>query len=304
MLVYGGGSPATADVLVRHIRETLGLDRIDHLVSAHPDAQQTEGLMRLFSELPVGALWMHRPPGPARRDNAANRGLRAAQRLAALAQERGTPMFEPRQGATIGPFYVLSPEASWYHNRLQPDFGAPRPSGWRAWLRPVWRVLRHQGSVLLLSASIEYLPRRDEANAEDEASTVLYGELEGQGLLLTNRAGICAMEASCSYAESLGLRMPRNLRFAQLPFGGADHLSSQVLDRLFGPRGAARLSVRRASALTALRSSIRYEHIVLGSALAARSVTAFTAQGKHLNHSFAFASPPSWRPALGPKRRL
>lgn len=285
LLVSGVASPTTADVMVRHLRSVIGVDRIDHLVSAHPDPLQTEGLLRMLTQVGVGTLWMH-PPHDAPRRRFARRALSAAHRLLALAHDRGVPVREPVQGATIGPFYVLSPDVTWYRNELRPRFSAPQPTLWRRLLAPAWRAIRHHGVLMLAGASIEYLPRRETSSAEDESGTVLYGEIEGLGLLLAGRAGICAMEASCDYAEALGLQMPRNLRFAQLPFGGIDHLSSQVLDRLFGTRGSNPRDYRRAGALISMRNMVDLGKFALAHALAARSVTGMNAEGSHMHHRF------------------
>ena len=137
VLIYDGGTSESGEALVRHVKERYHTDRVDYVVSSHPDNDHASGLSVVLEKLDVGELWMHRPweyssiiqdyfhDGRITDESLADRlktKMRAAYALEELATEKGIPMFEPFQGLGIGPFTVLSPEINWYVHELIPAF--------------------------------------------------------------------------------------------------------------------------------------------------------------------------------------
>lgn len=65
----------------------------------------------------------------------------------------------------------------------------------------------------------------------------MYGNFDGQGVLLTGDAGVQALNRTASCAEFNQLDLPGTLRFMQIPHHGSRHnVSTSSLDRLIGRR--------------------------------------------------------------------
>jgi len=126
-LVDGGYSTTAPDV-AQFIRTTYGTSQINNVVVTHPDKDHAEGLAPILEEFSVGALWMLRPwdyaafllPYFPRYQSAEAVAKRLQEEYAyiwaleKIAQRRGIQMFEPFQGARIGPFTVLAPTPARY----------------------------------------------------------------------------------------------------------------------------------------------------------------------------------------------
>ncbi len=64
----------------------------------------------------------------------------------------------------------------------------------------------------------------------------MFGDIGGQGILLTGNAGMAALSNTARYAEKMRVLIPTNLGLVQIPYRGNDnHLESSLLDRLVGP---------------------------------------------------------------------
>lgn len=260
VLVYDGGTAESGEALVKHVREHYQTDRVDFVVSSHPDNDHASGLSVVLEELEVGELWMHQPwkYSPAIRnyfqdgrltdESLAERlkaKMKAAYALEKLANEKGIPIREPFQGSAIGPFTVLSPNSDWYVHELIPAFEkspnqkASKGSATDA-LATLVEALRKAGAWIAESWGMESLREDVETTAENESSVILFADFEGRGVLLTGDAGIQALHRAADYAQLYSVDLPSSLRFVQVPHHGSRHnVSTSVLDRILGPRKAA-----------------------------------------------------------------
>ena len=59
--VIDGGTKASGEALVQHIRDYYRTNRVDYLISTHPDMDHISGLKVVLEKLEVGELWMHKP---------------------------------------------------------------------------------------------------------------------------------------------------------------------------------------------------------------------------------------------------
>ncbi|MDR6534601.1 hypothetical protein [Variovorax soli] len=284
LLVYDGGTRASAQQVVQHVQGHCLTSHVDHVVSSHPGARHAEGLELILESLTVGELWMHRPWTHTDRSVQA---MAIARKLEAIATAQGIPVYEPFAGALIGPFTVLSPNRSWYAEGLLPAFETPVPPAAGLTLADAARWLRLASASFGSRWDLESLPRDPDTSAEDESSVVLYGEFEGRGVLLTRNAGIRALSDACTLAEHLGLRLPSNLRLMQLPSDGKpDHLSSHVLDRLVGERQPReRRHYTKTAVLSAPRDAPPLGYRIVTDALMRRGVLSFMTQGAQLHHA-------------------
>ena len=118
VVIIDGGFKANGDDLVKHVREVYGTERVDLVISTHPDQDHISGLSAVLEELEVGELWMHCPwvhstvvesfvqKGIAGSlDETLQKAIGGAKDLALLARQKGVPIVEPFTGLTTAVAY-------------------------------------------------------------------------------------------------------------------------------------------------------------------------------------------------------
>ncbi|AVR08331.1 putative hydrolase [Burkholderia thailandensis Phuket 4W-1] len=260
VMVYDGGTKDSGKALVDHIRTHYQTKRVDYVVNSHPDQDHASGLSVVLKELEIGELWMHQPwnyskeiidyfhDGRISNDSLAARlqdKMAAAYELEQLAEKKGIKVCEPFAGAMIGGyFHVLSPERDWYVHTLIPEFEKSpelKKSSISKALDGLGTTLKGLGAKALdwidEKWDVEMLREDVSTSAENESSVVLFALIAGRGILLNGDAGVRALNAAATYAESQGIDMPTQVTFAQIPHHGSrNNVSTTVLDRLFGKR--------------------------------------------------------------------
>src|SRR5688572_29104118 len=135
VVVIDGGFRDTGTALVEHIRNYYGTDRVDLVVSTHPDSDHVRGLEVVVEELDVRELWMHRPwmhgevteglfrdgrVTPNSVNERLEKALNRAMTLERLAMLRGIPIREPFAGVSQfnDKLVVLGPTQSYYQSLL------------------------------------------------------------------------------------------------------------------------------------------------------------------------------------------
>ena len=306
VIVYDAGTIETGEALVQHIQRFFQTSRIDHLVSSHPDPQHTPGLQVLLEKMEVGCLWLHQPwlvlPDLAQyfaTGEVAQPGLaetfetkfRASFALATLAAQKGVPIKTPFRGQWIGNFHVLSPSQDWYEHTLVTQFRQPiaSPNHLMRFLRCLRRTAKRAVSWVAEQWDSEYLPETGHTSAENESSVVLYGNLEDYyyGILFTGHAGVEALHRSVDYLAQLNIDPLKHLQFIQMPhYGSLEHVSSALLDRLFGAPLAAEPAVKRHVAfISSPKPAVaNYPHPSVVNALLRRGVKVIATEGKTKRH--------------------
>lgn len=252
VVVIDGGFQQDGQALGYHIARHYATDRIDLVISTHPDADHIGGLEYLITHFQVGELWMHLPwrhtdniarmfqndrvtDGGVR--EALRRSLEGARSLERLAQQRRVPVIEPFRGHSnhTGNLRVLGPRIEFYRNLLPQFRGTPGPAH-----NPFFRALLGTGKEaannLLESWGLETLDDSGVTSAENETSVVLLVRVDGHDLLFTADAGIQALTEVANYLEAISYDRGR-LRFFQVPHHGSRrNVGPSVLDRLVGSR--------------------------------------------------------------------
>lgn len=264
VLVYDGGTTESGQALVDHIKKYYGTSRIDYVVNSHPDSDHASGLSVVLEQMEIGELWMHQPwkyssvildyfkDGRITDNSLAERlkeKMAAAYALEQLAEGNGIPVYEPYRGATIGEFVVLSPEKDWYVYDLIAEFQkspdqikseSSASAGLAGILEAVTKAASSFVSWITEHWGIESLRDNVQTSAENESSVILFGQLSEKGILLTGDAGIRALDATAAFAESRNVSLPETLHFLQVPHHGSrNNVSTNVLDRIVGPRKAS-----------------------------------------------------------------
>ncbi|MGZ4953505.1 MAG: ComEC/Rec2 family competence protein [Methylobacter sp.] len=260
ILVYDGGTKESGQKLVDHIKEHYKTDIIDYVVNSHPDNDHASGLSVVVEQMKVRELWMHQPWKYSKiildyfkdgriTDKSLEERLKnkmaAAYALEQLAEEKNIPIHEPFRGAVIGEFVVMSPEKNWYVHDLIPEFNkSPTQKIANESLvdnifKSVSEAAKQFVNWIEEKWHIESLREDVTTSAENESSVVIYGELDGHGILLTGDAGVRALNATADFAESYNISLPNTLRFIQVPHHGSrNNVSTTALDKIVGKRKA------------------------------------------------------------------
>lgn len=313
VLVYDGGTKESGQALVDHIKMYYGTTRVDYVVNSHPDADHASGLSVLLENMDVGELWMHQPWNYSKvildyfkdgriTDNSLAERLKdkmsAAYALEQLAEEIGVPVYEPYRGASIGEFVVLSPESNWYVHELIAEF-AKSPEQKKTESFATGGLARAFESVTKATSSAiawitehwgaESLRSDVQTSAENESSVILLGQLGGKGILLTGDAGVRALDATATFTESKNISLPNILHFIQIPHHGSrNNVSSEVLDRIVGPRKALDDGATTKTAyVSASKQSSTHPRRVVTNAFIRRgaNVVPTKGQGKRYHHN-------------------
>ena len=259
ILVYDGGTLASGEAMVKHIKQHYDTSVVDDMVSSHPDGDHASGLRVVLEELDVRKVHMHRPwehsstildyfkDGRITDTSLAERlqdKMRAAYEVEQLALKKQIPVSEPFQGMGVGGFVVLSPPRDWYIHSLIPAFekspaakSESLASAAMGGLMTVVEAARAKVATWIEENwDVETLAEDVETSAENESSVLLYQTFGGKGVLLTGDAGVQALTMAADYLDSRGHSLPDNLRFIQIPHHGSRHnVSPSVLNRILGP---------------------------------------------------------------------
>lgn len=250
--VVDGGYTADGDKIVEHIRTYYGnVDYIDRVVLTHPDADHAAGLKKVLEEFNVGELWMNRPwnhiealqplfdyeyteDGLIQR---LKRDFPFTAELESIAEEKGIVIRDAFQGSQIGVFTILAPSMERYIELIVESEKTPEAERaatiagkiFESVVSTVKRVAAIWGAENLKGES-------DGTSRENESSIVQFADLCDQKILLTGDGGIEALEEAYQYAIRKGIVLPGIDVFDVPHHGSRRNVSSDVLDKILGPK--------------------------------------------------------------------
>ncbi|MFH1392781.1 MAG: MBL fold metallo-hydrolase [Patescibacteria group bacterium] len=250
VVVIDGGFKESGELMVDHIKNYYGTDRVDLIVSTHPDADHASGLYVVLDKLNVGQLAMHRPWEHANDiknffkngkitasglEDRLEKSLQYASDLEALANKKNIPIVEPFQGITgfNGAVQILGPSQEYYENLLAVFKSTPEPKGVFGVFAPVQKVAEEVIKRIQDFWHIDLLnDNEDTTSGENNTSTIILFTLDNHKLLFTGDAGKTALLNSIVYAESLGILLT-DLVFLDVPHHGSKrNISSNVLKKI------------------------------------------------------------------------
>jgi beta-lactamase superfamily II metal-dependent hydrolase len=250
VMIYDGGTRDYGAALVDHVKVYFNTEYVDYVVNSHPDNDHAGGLLYVLENLKVGELWMHRPwsysaqirdyfhDGRITDESLAQRlkqKMGAAHALEVAAEKRGVPIREPFAGSSIGPFTVLSPTKERYIHELVPQFEKSPELKEATAVESVLDMAKKAVSYIADAWHMEYLPDSVTTSAENESSVVLFAQIGIKGYLLTGDAGVQALRAASDHAKSIGIDLPKQVTFVQIPHhGGRHNVSTETLNMLVG----------------------------------------------------------------------
>jgi len=286
VIVIDGGYTDTGQQLVNHITRHYKTNRVDHVVSTHPDRDHASGLKIVVEQLSVGQLLMHQPwlhsetlteaRATGFRTLAANErfqeSLRQASDLETIAREKGIAIIEPFAGmaTTDGVFRILGPSRLYYEDLLGEILA---PAGVREAAKSLLASVVEKAREMLVKETLEHETLRDDGvtTPSNNTSVLSMLEVDGKKSLLTGDAGIPALEHAVGRLEANGFK-PGDLRFVQAPHHGSRrNVGPSVLDRLLGAKG--RTECTATAFLSAPKKNPEHKHP------AKKTLNAFTRRG-------------------------
>lgn len=264
LMLVDGGHAVTGDEIVAHVKREFGEDAgLEHVVLTHADSDHACGLRSVLRDLPVKNLWLHIPwllsedsidlfKDSRWTVSGLSQNLKAEYSvLAEIVDEAitaGCNIWYPFEGASIGPFVVLSP-SPYVYKYLLPQFDkTPEPNreaieavsmwiGKASLARRLFEAAKAAVSEWVTETwNDELLRDGGQTSASNECSVVLYGDIgDGKRVLLTGDAGLNALTWAADYAVSIGLPLEQ-FSFVQIPHHGSRrNVGPTVLNRILGP---------------------------------------------------------------------
>lgn len=312
ILVIDGGTDETGEKIVAHIRKTYGSDAIvSDVICTHPDSDHACGLRAVLHDLKVERLWIHGLWYHASEILELFSGAWTVQGLAAaikkeypvvdelltLAAQQNTPVYEPFAGDKIGAFTVLSPTKAVYQHlipqfRKTPDPNTDLLKARQIWLSAPKSTLGQLVSDVIAKAAdwiaehwdVELLKEGGVTAAENESSTVLYGDFGDGKILLTADAGVNALTWSMSKATNLGIDLG-GVELIQVPHHGSRrNVSPSVLDQLLGPKQNGQFVQKRNGIVSVPKDDEKHPRKMVLNAFRRRGVTVFKTQGQKFRY--------------------
>lgn len=280
IIVIDGGYGSVGDKLAHHIRTFYQTDKIDLVVSTHPDADHLNGLIRLVESMDVREVMLHLPW--AHRDDVSDySNIEKIRELYTTAVNKKIRVTEPFEGAVRfnGRYRILGPSISYYEDLLTEDLGEEQA-----------RKAKAEASVLVLAAieaadaafeSADGLDDLDTTSARNSSSVVSLVTEAGEYHLFTGDAGITALDKAADEFEKKVERLAEcSIEFWQVPHHGSRrNLGPAVLDRWF-PNGGWGATAFVSSAL----ADKKHPGEAVVTDLKTRGFDLFMTEGKYLLH--------------------
>lgn len=316
VVVIDGGFTDDGARLVDHIRSHFGTDRVDLVISTHPDQDHINGLETVLNELDVDELWLHQPwehnAGLAEKfhdgritDNSVSERLKAtlnkAHSLCELAESKGIPVKEPFTGLThiSGGIRVIGPTLDYYKS-LIPEFdGMPATksesfteSAFDKVVAAVKRFFAQWGKDEFDDGGV--------TSAKNNSSVITQIIVDGRRLVFTGDAGIDALHFA---ADELDCCIdPAPLTFVQVPHHGSRrNVGPSALNRIVGEpvaEGESRGIIAIAS--TAKNGEPKHPRKSVLNAFTHRGAKTLATRGKCISHSYEAPQRDGWS-ALEPE---
>ncbi|HDR2499856.1 TPA: hypothetical protein QCI21_002066 [Enterobacter roggenkampii] len=134
-----------------------------------------------------------------------------------------------------------------------------------------------------------------ETSSENESSAILFGKLDGRGYLLTGDAGIQSLREAATYAEGLGIDLPNEVNFAQIPHhGGRHNVSTETLNLIIGEPKARTDEPTRVALVSASAKAPKHPKKVVTNAFIRRGFKVIQTKGTHVRHHHNMGARAGW----------
>ena len=282
VVVLDGGFTDTGTKVIEHINTYYGTNKIDLLISTHPDQDHVSGLEALLVNCEVGSLWMHRPWNHTHQiaqlfedgrvtDNSIRQALHdsldKAHAIERIALRKNIPIAEPFSGVTYYPFRgnttlsaaygemgleVLGP-SQFFYEALLPEFRClPEVAESSGLLKSLVQKVGDAITTVAENWGFETLDDSGETTPENNSSVILLGNMgPTERFLLNSDAGIPALGEALALLQSVSFDFS-TLKFTQVPHHGSRrNVGLTLLDEVLGPKLASEPSTRKSAFVSA-----------------------------------------------------
>lgn len=251
--IIDGGYKETGEKLVAHVKEFYKTNRVDIVISTHPDNDHLGGLEVVLDQMEVGQLWMHLPWKHTNdiaclfkdgrvTDKSVKESLRKSLDTACdiekLAKKKNIPIYEPFTGLIdpTGALSVVGPTVEYYESLLPGFRGTPEPKESLGFFEKIIIKAEEVIQKVLETFDIETLTDDGETSAENNTSAIILLRCEEKNLLFTGDAGIPALTLAADILQGNGYDYSK-YNFVQVPHHGSQrNVGPTILDRLIGPK--------------------------------------------------------------------
>jgi beta-lactamase superfamily II metal-dependent hydrolase len=243
IIVIDGGFSDVGNDVVNFVVGRFGADKIDLMISTHPDGDHLNGLLTIIQQIQVDELMVHQPR-LHQEDLSGFTNLENLDLLLGYAESAGTTVTEPFMGVNRfdAQMVVLGPSEDYYkellHEQLDP------------FAKALYKVRSGfaQASVAIKDVTAKALGQMPEETLDDSgitsprnnSSVITLLNVDGHRMLFTGDAGITALEQAANIYEVIfGSFQTAPLHFFQAPHHGSRrNLGVTLLNRIFGEPGA------------------------------------------------------------------
>ena len=304
VIVIDGGYSDTGKMIIDHVDRYYATDRIDLVVSTHPDADHINGLRTVIDELDVGELWMHLPDqhsvdlavmkaigwrNVGHMRGTLQKSLSAATDLEAAARARGIPITEPFSGVTHDRLVVVGPSQAFYEELLPQFTTYTGKATLSSTMKGAIRGLVPETMFL------ETLSDDGETSPENNSSTVMLLQVDGRSLIFTGDAGMPGLDHAADSLDGAGFDWA-SIKFMQIPHHGSKrNVGPSVLDRFLGHKGQVAHD-KSALASAGPDAAPKHPHKKVLNAFTRRGCDVATTAGQSIRYGHDAPDRPGWSP--------
>ncbi|MDD9157402.1 MBL fold metallo-hydrolase [Aliivibrio sp. S4TY2] len=316
VVIIDGGYKDDGLKLVEHVKKYYLTEKVDLVISTHPDQDHINGLSKVIEELQVSELWIHQAwehneglsskfrdgritdnsIGERLKDN-----LESAYNLVEQAKAKNIIINEPFTGRAAGSIKVLGPSKEYYEELLVQFDGMPATKS----VTDTSSVLGFFESAMNKAVKTmkrlfaiwgeDQLDNEDTTSAKNNSSVITQIIVDGKRLLFTGDAGITALDNAANEIDAC--TSGASLKFIQIPHHGSKrNVGPDVLNRIIG-KPVANGETRPISAIasSAKEGEPKHPHPAVMNAFKHRGISGARAtQGLGIRHSLDAPNRPDW----------
>lgn len=311
VFVIDGGFKDSGQALVAHIRKYYQTNRVDVVVSTHPDSDHASGLEVVLDEMEVEYLMMHRPWNHTEdishlfedsrvTDEGVKRALREsleqARTIEGIAKRKKIKIVELLWGVNgyNGVLRVLGPSEDFYKQLLPGYRGTPEPRRAPTILSQFLSAANQTVKKVAENWGYETLDDSGETSAENNSGAILLFTIQGESLLFPADAGIPALSEAVQRLKRENFDFS-NLKFIQIPHHGSQrNIGPILLNTLVGPKLAQEAKFKTAFVSVAPDGAPKHPAKKVINAFLRRGAPVHATLGQAKRHSHNAPARPDW----------
>jgi len=312
VVVIDGGYKDNGQKLVDHIKDHYGTEKVDLVISTHPDQDHINGLEEVIEQLEVCELWIHQPwdhnEGLAGEfedgritDNSIGERLKdsleAAHTLVVKAQDKGVAVSEPFTGKNFDNIKVIGPTKVYYEELIPQFDGMPsvkKVEEASSLFEGLFDAVKAAAKKIFVSWGEDKINDEDGTSAKNNSSVITQLIVDGRRLVFTGDAGITALDKAADEIDACA--SGAELKFFQIPHHGSRrNVGPSVLDRIIGkPLAEGESRNISAVASTATEGEPKHPHKSVLNAFAHRGATVSATRGTGIRHKYDAPEREGW----------